>query len=160
MRQSLESRFWSKVRKGDGCWEWLAHRNQAGYGRVSVHGRLVAAHKVAWMLAFGSFPAPGIDLDHQCHNKGCVNPAHLRPSTRKQNIENRARPQRNNSSGVHGVGWYAKYGKWRGRVQHNGRSILVGYFDSIADAEAAVIAKRNELFTNNLIDRTAHAAAA
>jgi len=46
-------------------------------------------------------------------------------------------------------------GKWRAEVTHHGRKFHVGLFASIDEAEAAVIAKRNELFTHNAADRAA-----
>jgi len=47
----------------------------------------------------------------------------------------------------------ARSGRWRATVGHCGKQYRVGMFLDIADAEAAVIAKRNELFTNNNADR-------
>lgn len=49
--------------------------------------------------------------------------------------------------------WYAKTGQWVARMRHNYQSIHVGYFDTIEEAEQAVIAKRNELYTHNNADR-------
>ena len=51
-----------------------------GYGRMTVDGGYVYAHRVAYELANGQIPA-GHDLHHTCGNKACVNPAHLVPLT-------------------------------------------------------------------------------
>jgi hypothetical protein len=94
-------------------------------------------------------------LDHKCHNPACVRPGHLRPLPRKQNNENLGQLNRNNTSGVRGVTWNKRMNRWVARVGHNGERIYVGHFRRLADAEAAVIAKRNELYTHNDIDRWA-----
>jgi hypothetical protein len=45
--------------------------------------------------------------------------------------------------------------KWQGRVRHNGKTYHAGVFETVDEAEVAVIALRNELFTHNLLDRAA-----
>jgi hypothetical protein len=93
-----------------------------------------------------------LNLDHHRNcPKNCVNPEHLRPVTQKQNVENRPGLAANNTSGVTGVYWHRN--RWMAEVKHNGSKHYVGRFTDIAEAEAAVIAKRNELFTHNDIDR-------
>lgn len=88
-------RFWSKVNK-DGpipsfrpdlgpCWIWLASYYQEGYGQFfRRHGQPTHAHIVAYELVIG--PAPdGLDLDHLCRVRACVNPYHLEPVTGQEN---------------------------------------------------------------------------
>lgn len=82
-------RFWSKVAGSDvtTCWEWQAYRDQNGYGRFSVGGRaggMDMAHRVAWRLLRGDIP-DGLQLDHECFNRACVNPWHLDPCTNEVN---------------------------------------------------------------------------
>lgn len=77
--RTIEERFWSKVdRRGpDECWEWHAHRNQAGYGRFTPTGRnQQPAHRIAWVLTHGPIP-DGMFVCHHCDNPPCCNPAHL-----------------------------------------------------------------------------------
>jgi hypothetical protein len=145
-------RFWPKVNKTDGCWNWAASKSKKGYGQFRIGKRVVKAHRVAYELEYGPIPA-GMDVDHRCHNKSCVRPAHLRLATNKQNHENLPGAQANSKSGVRGVSWSKASGKWLAKVQHSGRGIYVGLFDDIDAAAAAVSAKRRELFTHSDMDQ-------
>lgn len=152
VRGSVRERLDAHTDKSGECWEWTAAKNWKGYGEIRVGRSNQRAHRVAVELDRGPIP-PGMVVDHMCHNPGCVRPAHLQIVTPKQNEENRIGAQSNSASGVRGVTWYRRYRKWSADVKHHGVRIHVGYFASISDAECAVIAKRNELFTNNLQDR-------
>lgn len=148
-----EKLFWAKVEKTETCWNWTAVTN-FGYGLFKAAGRPQAAHRISYLLTFGAIPE-GLFVDHVCHNKRCVNPAHLRLATNKENQEHRLGAQANSRSGVRGVSWHKVTKQWRAVVQHSGQQIHIGYFRTVAEAEAAVVAKRNELFTRNDLDRQA-----
>ena len=77
-------RFWAKVDKGIFCWEWLGSKSN-GYGRFWFEGRLVQAHRWAYETVAGPIPE-GLELDHLCRVRHCVNPSHLEPVTHYQNI--------------------------------------------------------------------------
>lgn len=88
IRGSLTDRFWPKVDASGDCWEWTAARNPEGYGRIGAGGtgsRILHAHRVAWELLVGPIPV-GYEVDHLCRNRGCVNPDHLEPVTKLENI--------------------------------------------------------------------------
>lgn len=140
-------------REGD-CLVWSGYLDDDGYGVLySSPGVKQGAHRYAWEKANGPIPA-GLMVDHMCFNHACVEPKHLRLATNKQNLENREGAQARSKTGARGVFINPK-GRYYGRVRHNGVQHHVGTFDTIAEAEAAVIAKRNELYTHNLLDRTA-----
>jgi hypothetical protein len=147
-------RFWAKVDKAGDCWEWTAAKDRDGYGQFKLDGRMRAAHRVSWEMAHGTIPE-GLEIDHRCHNHGCVNPGpeHLRTATPKQNNENQSGAYRNNQHGVRGVSWHKKAQKWMVRTSHDGQVVYGGLFISKAQAESVAIQIRNGLFTHNDADR-------
>jgi len=143
--------FNEQFERTDGCWIWQGSRDQKGYGHMRSNGKMLKAHRISFAAHHGE---PGDMLvDHICHNASCVNPEHLRLVDHKQNGENRSGLQSNNASGVQGVYWHETKQHWHARVQHHRRRINVGAFRTLAEAEAAVVAKRLELFTHNELDR-------
>lgn len=147
------ARFWAKVRKTDSCWLWTASVQPTGYGQFQINRTVVYAHRLSWEIAYGPIGA-GLDIDHRCRTRICVNPGHLRSATRKQNMENRSGAQKDSATGILGVSWDRERKRWKAQVAHNRKKLTVGRFDRIEDAEAAVKAKRNDLFTHNDLDRT------
>lgn len=85
-------RFWPKVDlNGDGgCWLWTAYCDPQGYPRFGVGitsegtRRVVYAHRWAYESLVGPIPA-GLQLDHLCRVRNCVNPNHLEPVTGREN---------------------------------------------------------------------------
>lgn len=152
-------RFWRRVDKSADCWQWTGATKPDGYGMFSKEftkatGRkMITAHRYAWEVTNGPVPE-GLFTDHLCHNRGCVNPFHLRLVTRQQNNEHRKGANVDNRSsgvlGVHGT----PSGRWVAAVNHGGKSFNAGTHDTIAEAEAAVIALRLQIFTHNDKDKT------
>lgn len=146
-------RFMDKIVKGPGCWGWTsAVHKRTGYALFYLHGKTEGAHRVSFTITNGPIPE-GMQIDHVCHNRGCVNPEHLRLATPKQNNENPAGLYRSNRSGASGVSLDKRRNKWRAVVSHHGKRYYVGTFDNQSEAARAVAAKRNELFTHNVLDR-------
>lgn len=87
-RLSTEDRFWSFVDMTPnvfGCWRWTASRDVKGYGVFSAHAQYSRmAHRTAWLILRGPIPV-GLQLDHLCLDKACVNPDHLEIVTNEEN---------------------------------------------------------------------------
>jgi hypothetical protein len=82
--RSVEARFWEKVDKSGDCWIWTGVLNHGYGGFAPIHGLLVLTHRFAYELLIGPIPE-GLQLDHLCRVRSCVNPAHLEPVTQKEN---------------------------------------------------------------------------
>ena len=89
MNTHLDERFWSKVvKRDDGCWEWIAARKASGYGVFNTDGRfgpVRRAHVLAYEDRRGPVP-DGLEIDHLCRNRWCVNPDHMEPVTHRENL--------------------------------------------------------------------------
>jgi hypothetical protein len=76
MSRDIAARFWAKVEKSETCWLWIGAENGRGYGRFSIDGRLVYAHRWSYEMNAGPIPA-GLVVDHLCREPRCVRVEHL-----------------------------------------------------------------------------------
>ena len=68
------------------CWNWTAAIFKGlGYGKFNFNGKTCYAHRVSYELHVGEIPS-GLQIDHLCRNRKCVNPDHLEPVTHIENI--------------------------------------------------------------------------
>lgn len=123
-------RFEAKIdRSDDGCWIWTGATTTSGdrgYGRFTT-GRIdgkqqfVVAHRFAYEAWVGPIPE-GMTLDHVCSVTRCVNPAHLRPMTLRDNILVGTGPAAVNAAKSHCIRGHDLDDAYRGTLP-NGRTI-------------------------------------
>ena len=106
---------------------WYAIRKSTIYGKqktIIMHREIMHAHK-------------GIQVDHR-NGEGLFNcKENLRLCTNQQNGFNQRKPQKNNKLGIKGVGWHKQHRKFSARIMFNGKSIHLGYFNVLGDADSA-----------------------
>jgi len=88
-------RFWNKVNKSSGCWEWLGAKDRDGYGYFGVKRKAKKAHRLSWLLFFKTDPGK-YHVCHKCDNPSCVNPDHLFLGSHTDNVQDCVRKGRNN----------------------------------------------------------------
>lgn len=84
--KQLFRRFFDKIERVGGCWIWLGSTNKDGYGLFHLLGKMQSAHRVSYELHIGDIPE-GMEIDHICRERSCVNPAHLEPVSRQENLD-------------------------------------------------------------------------
>src|SRR5687767_6523141 len=68
-----------------GCWEWGSTKIYSGYAQFKVGGRNHFGHRWIFERLVSKVPS-GLELDHRCRNRGCVNPWHLEVVTRTEQM--------------------------------------------------------------------------
>ena len=96
------------------CWEWLRRKNRWGYAAAKRDGRTVEMHRYVYEQLERAVPA-GLELDHICRNRGCVNPDHLEPVTHSENMRRGDLANRRKTHCPQGHAYAEHAYLWRGR---------------------------------------------
>ena len=85
-REKIEAYFLKRIKKTETCWIWIGCVKKNGYGMVNVYDHPPDnAHRISYKLFKGDIPK-GMQIDHLCRFKACVNPDHLEMVTQKENL--------------------------------------------------------------------------
>ena len=125
---------WRETRGGVRVGSAAGRVNVNGYVEIGIDGRLVGAHRAAWMHSRGEIPT-GHVIDHIDGNRRDNRLANLRVVTVMQNGQNRHRPAGSNA--VVGVTWDKARRKWRADIKVGSKCVTLGRFDRHGDALAA-----------------------
>lgn len=114
------------------------------YQVIGINKQYYKAHRLAWYLFYGVDPAEN-EIDHKDGN-GLNNAiSNLRICTSGQNNQNR-RLRTNNVTGLNGVDFMKRQGKYRARISKEGKTVFLGVFESAEQAFAAHEKARHNLF--------------
>lgn len=150
---SLSDRFWVRVDKSLECWTWRTGLTAQGYGQIREQGRSYLAHRLSYEWHYGAIP-DGMQVDHICRSRSCVNPDHLRLATDGLNKQNLGGERGNSKSGIRGVSWNRSRKKWVARGAVDGRVTQLGYFSSIEKATTAITEWRRENMPYSVMDQS------
>jgi len=98
-----------------GCWIFLGKRDKKGYGTAGMHG---SAHRLFYVCLVGPVP-DGLQIDHLCRVKHCVNPEHMEPVTVQENLRRKyeAMPRRTHCQRGHAYTESNTYITYRGHQE-------------------------------------------
>lgn len=141
----LTSKYYRKIYRP----RILRAKDSQGYIRFTMNGAAYHAHRVAWLIHFGSWPKECID--HINGDRSDNRIMNLREASRGENNHN-MKINKNNTSGVKGITFHNASGKWRASIKLGGKVAYCSLFESIEEAVIAIKIKRTELhkeFTNH-----------
>lgn len=108
--EEVKQRFWGRVVKSDGCWEWKPPYHNQGYGIIMVGLVNRKAHRISWMIANNRTIPKGMYILHSCDNRcgakpgesktHCVRPDHLFLGTQKDNMQDASKKKRMNPMSI------------------------------------------------------------
>ena len=113
------------------------------YYTVSVYYIRYKLHRLVWIYHNGDVPN-GMIVDHVDGNSINNRIENLRLATPSENNRN-SKISSKNTSGVKGVYWYKRDKKWKAQIMVDHKFIHLGYYNTIEEAEAAIIIARNNL---------------
>lgn len=87
----------------DKCWDWPYGLLKTGYACIAIDGKTVRAHRYVCIRVHGQPPIGSNDAAHNCGNRKCINPHHLRFASRRENIRDTFEHGTSNRGGRQGT---------------------------------------------------------
>lgn len=107
---------------------------KSGYIGILINGQRIRAHRIAWVVQHGKWPAD--QIDHINGNPSDNRLSNLREATNLQNGKN-CKVKKSNSSGFPGICFEKFTNKWKAYIKVNYKNISLGRYLSIDDAVLA-----------------------
>ena len=120
--------------------EPVGHVESNGYVRVTVCGTRIRRHQLAWLYVYGKMPDG--EIDHINGVYGDDRLCNLRDVSHAENLQNRTRPQANNSTGLIGV--VPNKNRYSAMICRNGKTAYLGTFGTPEEAHAVYMQARGE----------------
>lgn len=127
---------WKKARIGMRAGDIAGSINDHGYVTIKFNGSAIKGHRLAWWFSNGSLPSGIVDHINGVRNDNRIE--NLRIVTASQNRIN-AGPRVDNKSGIKGVHWSSRQGRWAAQIHVDGKRKGLGYFADIEDAKKAYL---------------------
>jgi hypothetical protein len=135
---------WAASRPGCSAGKVAGSINREGYRVIKVQRKPLLAHRLAWLMVTGEWPASALDHKNGCRDDNRID--NLREADHSVNMQNKRRAMKNNkSSGLLGVTWNKQHKRWQSKLMVNKKSHHVGLFDCPEKAHAAYLEKKRQL---------------
>lgn len=135
--------FWAIPRPGCRQGDPVGSLNQRGYVVIKLGRKALRAHRLAWFLTHGDWPAG--EVDHINGNPADNRLCNLRVVDRAGNSQNRRRAHSDSTHGFLGAAWNRQHCRWQAKIMANGKRHHLGYFDTAEAAHAAHMEAKQRL---------------
>lgn len=114
-----------------------------GYVVIGINGFIYVAHRIAWSFEYGAMPDQFID--HINGNKTDNRIANLRLVNKTLNSENQRRAHADNATGLLGVTFMKKLGKYQAQIMHQGKVKYLGIYEESEQAHQVYLAEKRAI---------------
>lgn len=150
---SLETALELRTRREGTCLIWTGSISKGGYatynGKLAKQEGTTLLHRLVWMQAHSSIPK-GIEIDHMCHTRNCVEISHLRLADKGLQARNHEGLRSDNTSGALGVNFSREKNKYYVRVYYQKVRYNGGYHHTFDEAVDAADALRRKLYGHEI----------
>lgn len=134
--------LWRRTGKGIRADRLAGCQDGKGYLVIMIDGKMLRAHRLAWLYVHGAWPTH--QIDHANGKRADNRIGNLREATAGENHQNQRRPMgHNKSSKLIGASWCKARGLWQSSIRFDGKAHFLGRFETAEMAHAAYLeAKR------------------